>query len=134
MNHKITEADFDFEYTGSNSTEEDMIKNGHRQLSGKELRSRISNKTIYGDYPNGYKFVTDINENGIAEGINNVGSYDFGSWLIDADVNTLSLKWNNGWVDTVTHAYDVNGNIEFYDVDSGNWRTTFKKFKNWKEE
>ena len=129
MRNKIKTTDFDFEYTGSNSTEKDSIENGHHQLSGNELLSKINNKTIFGDYLMGYKFVTDIYENGTAEGINNVGSRDFGHWVVDMKANTLSIKWDNGWIDTVTRAYDVNGSIEFYDVDTGNWRTTFKKFK-----
>ena len=134
MDNKIKETDFNFEYTGSDSNENDIIENGHLQLFGKELLSRISNKTIFGDYPMGYKFVTNIYENGTAEGINDAGSKDFGNWVIDYEKNTLRLEWKNGWFDTITRAYDVNGNIEFYDVDTGNWRTTFKKFKNWKEE
>ena len=134
MKNKIKDTDFNFEYTGSNSTEKDIIENGHLQLSGKELLSRINNKTIFGDYPNGYKFITDIYDNGTAEGINNVGSHNFGNWTIDYEENTLKLKWKNGWFDTLTRAYYVNGNIEFYDVDTGKWRTTFKTFEKWKEE
>jgi hypothetical protein len=129
MKNKIKEIDFDFEYTGSNSTEKEIIENGYLQLSGKELLSRIINKTILGDYLMGYKFVTNIYENGTAECKNNLGTYGFGNWVIDMKVNTLSIKWDNGWSDTITRAYDVNDNIEFYDVDTGNWRTTFKKFK-----
>ena len=134
MKNKIKETDFNFEYTGSNSIEKDIIENGYLQLSGKELLSRIINNTILGDYPSGYKFISDIYDNGTAEGINNVGSHNFGNWTIDYEKNTLQLKWKNGWLDTITRAYDVNGNIEFYDVDTGKWRTTFKTFEKWKEE
>ena len=73
-------------------------------------------------------------ENGKAEGINHVGSHDFGNWVIDMEKHTLSLKWNNAWMDTITYAYEVNGNIEFYDVGTGNWRTTFKKYVNLNKE
>ncbi len=134
MKNKIKKTDFNFEYTGSNFTEKEIMENGYLQLSSKELLSRINNKTIFGDYLMGYKFVTDIYENGTAEGINNVGSHNFGNWEIDMKTNTFLVKWNNGWFDTITRAYDVNGNIEFYDADTGNWRTTFKKYKDWKEE
>ncbi len=72
-----------FDYTGSNFTEKELIKNGYTQLSGKELLLRISNMTIFGDYPMGYKFVTEIYVNGTANGINNVGSFDSGNWRID---------------------------------------------------
>ena len=134
MRNKIKTGDFDFKYAGSNYTEKDAVQKGFKKLTGEELRERIVNKTFYGDYPMGYKFVTDIYEHGKAEGINHVGSQDFGNWVIDMEKHTLSIKWNNGWLDTITHAYKVNGNIEFYDVDTGNWRTTFKRFMNWKEE
>jgi hypothetical protein len=123
-----------FDYTGSNFTEKELIKNGYIQLSGKELLSRIINRTIFGDYPMGYKFVAEIYENGTAKGINNVGSIDNGNWRIDFKEHTLQLKWRNAWIDTITRAYDVNGNIEFYDIDTGKWRTTFKIFERQKEE
>lgn len=134
MKNELKTTDFDFEYTGSNFKEKDAIQNGFIQLTGKELLSRIRNVTVFGDYLMGYKYVTDFYKNGSAEGINNVGSHNLGDWIIDLKENTLSIKWNNGWFDTITRAYEVNGSIEFYDVETGNWRTTFKKFINWKEE
>ena len=134
MKKEIKSQDFNYEYTGSAFTEKEIIAKGHSLLTGEELRKLISNKTIYGDYVMGYKFVTDIYDNGTAEGVNHVGSHDFGEWRIDIENNTLILNWKNGWVDTVTRAYEVNGHIEFYDVDTGRWRTTFKQFENWVEE
>jgi hypothetical protein len=132
MKNKL--KDFDFEFTGNNFTEKEIIEQGYIQLLGKELLSRISNKTVFGDYPMGYKFAADIYENGTANGINHVGSVDNGNWTIDFEKNTLQLEWKNGWVNTITRAYIVNENIEFYDTDSGKWRTTFKIIKNCKEE
>ena len=129
MKKEIEAKDFDFEYNGSTHSEKDIIEKGYHQLSGKELLKKISDKTVYGDYLMGYKYVTDIYKNGTAEGVNNVGSHNFGSWHINMNDNTLNIKWENGWFDTITRAYDINGNIEFYDVDTGNWRTTFKGFK-----
>jgi hypothetical protein len=134
MRNNLKIDDFDFEYTGSNYAEKDAIENGFKKLTGEELRKRIANKTFCGDYPMGYKFITNIYENGKAEGINHVGSHDFGHWVIDMKKHTLSLKWNNGWMNTTTHAYEINENIEFYDASTGGWRTTFKKCVNLKEE
>jgi hypothetical protein len=48
--------------------------------------------------------------------------------------HTLQLEWENAWVYTTTRAYNVNENIEFYDIDTGNGRTTFKIFERRKEE
>ena len=134
MKAELKTTDFDFEYTGSEYTEEGIIAKGYKQITGETLQTKIRNTTVYGDYPNGYKFITDIYDNGTTEGINNVGSHNFGNWTIDFKKDTLQLEWKNGWVDTITRAYNVNGHIEFYDVGTGKWRTTFKKFTNWKEE
>ncbi|MEE9430707.1 MAG: hypothetical protein V3V16_06670 [Melioribacteraceae bacterium] len=134
MKAELKTTDFDFEYTGSEYTEDGIIAKGHKQITGKILQATIKNTTVFGEYLNGYKFVTDIYDNGTAEGINNVGSHNFGKWIIDFEKNTLQLEWENGWVDTITRAYNVNGNIEFYDIGTGKWRTTFKTFEKWKEE
>ena len=80
MKNELKTTDFDFEYTGGNFKEKDVIQNGFIQLTGKELLSRISNVTVFGDYLMGYKYVTDLYENGNAEGMNNVGSHNLGSW------------------------------------------------------
>lgn len=123
-----------FPNTGSSLTEKEVIANGHIRLFGKELISRISSKTIFGNYPMEYTFVADIYENGITYGVNNVGTTDCGIWKIDFETGTLQLVWQNTWIDTQTRAYDVNGTIEFYDVDTGNWRTTFKIIESLKKE
>lgn len=124
----------EFNYTGSDFTEKEIREQGYIHLSGKELLSRISNQTIFGDYPMGYKFVTNIYENGTAEGVNNVGAFDDGNWSIDLNKNILQLEWKNAWINTTTRAYEINGNIEFYDIDTGKWRTTFKIFETLTEE
>lgn len=129
MQADLKNTDFDFSFSGSNYTEKTAVQNGFKQLTGEELKTRIINKTIYGDYPMGYIFMARIYANGKTEGVNNVGSQDFGSWSIDTKNHTISLQWSNGWIDTTTRFYEVNGNIEFYDIDTGSWRTTFKKFE-----
>ncbi|MDF1676734.1 MAG: hypothetical protein P1U44_13545 [Vicingaceae bacterium] len=82
----------------------------------------------------GYIFVAEIYENGVTKGINNVATSDRGNWGIDFEKDTLKLVWKNAWIDTLTRAYEVNGNIEFYDIDTGNWRTTFKIIESLKTE
>jgi hypothetical protein len=129
MRNKIKKTDFNFDYSGSDLSEKEIIAQGFLQLSGKELLSIISNKTIFGDYIMGYKFATNIYQNGAVIGINDIGSEDFGIWNIDFEKNTLQLEWKKGWINTITRAYKVNENIEFYDIDTGKWRTTFKVFK-----
>lgn len=119
---------FNFDYTKSNLTEKEAINKGYKQLSGKELHDAIVNKQFYGNYPMGYKFFAEIYADGTTKGINNVGSYDFGHWMIDYKKQTLNLHWQNAWIDTKTRAYEVNGTIEFYDVNTGHWRTTFLVF------
>lgn len=134
MSINIKTTDFDFSYTGSRYKEKDVVQKGIRKITGKELWEAIVNKKVFGDYPMGFKFIAEIYENGKVEGLNHVGSHGFGEWVIDVKNHTLSLKWNNGWINTITHAYEINGNIEFYDVDTGKWRTTFKKRVHLKKE
>ena len=102
-----------FSFTGSNCTEKEIIKKGRVQLLGTELYTKIVNKTVFGDYPMGYIFVANIFENGKTECVNNVGSTDIGNWKIDFEKHTLQIKWQNRWINTITRAYEVNGNIEF---------------------
>ncbi len=119
---------FDLDYTESLFSDKTAKEKGFKRLTGSEIKERIINKTIYGDYPGGYQFVSVIHSDGTVEGINDVGSSDIGTWTIDLEKHTLRLKWKNIWLDTVTCAYEVNDTIEFYDTDTGNWRTTFKRF------
>ena len=131
MKKELDSTDFNFKYTGSNFTEQEIIAKGYKLLEGEALEGIIRNTTIFGDYIMGYKFATDIYDNGTTEGVNDVGSQDFGNWSIDYKKNTLQLIWEKGWFDTITRAYDVDGNVEFYDVDTGKWRTTFRTFEKW---
>ena len=81
-----------------------------------------------------YKFGSIIYKNWTTESVNNVDTKDFGHWIIDKELNTYVDKMENGWFDTIARAYEVINTIEFYVVDTGKWRTTFKMFKNLKEE
>jgi len=129
MKTPLNKLSFDFEYTGCIYTEEDIIAREFPLLSEEELLKRIVNSTIYGDYPNRFKFVTDIYENGKVEGVNNVGTYDVGEWSIRD--NIFELQWQNSWQNTHTHAYLVKDSIMFFDTSTGAWRTTFKFFIPW---
>ena len=41
--------------------------------------------------------------------------------------NTLTVEWD-GWDNNTARAYDLVGEIHFYDSTTGEWRTTFKQF------
>jgi len=131
MKKIIESTDFNYEYKSYNFNEKEIIVQGFKQLTGKKLKEKITNTTIYGDYPGGYKFVTEINKNGTTKGINHVGSRDFGKWTIDFEKNTLHLKWERNWFETITRAYSINESIVFFDIDTGTWRTTFRKITKW---
>ena len=118
----------DFNFKRSDYTEKTAFSNVFKQLTGLELKERIINQEVNGDYPGGFTFVARIYENGTTEGVNNVGHSDSGNWTIDFEKNIILLEWENGWYDTTTRAYEVNSTIEFFDIDTGNWRSTFKKF------
>jgi len=58
---KITKTDV-------NTTEKMIIDRGHHQLSGEEIKRKITGKTVWGDYYNGRTYVTYIDKDGSAEG------------------------------------------------------------------
>jgi len=111
-----------------NTRETMIIEAGYCQLSGEELKERISQKTIRGEYYNGRRYITFIDKNGNMEGKNDLGSHRFGKCSIDMNSSTITTKWYSGWDNWTGRAYDVNGEIKFYDTITLNWRTTFKDF------
>ena len=110
-------------------TENRIKELGYLQLSGEELRQKIENKTIWGDYYNGRKYISYSDKDGNIEGRNDLGSHVFGKWLINKNDNTFEVKWDGYWEDWTGRAYDVDGKIQFFDTTSLNWRTTFNKFE-----
>ena len=106
-------------------TEAMIVEAGYEPLSADELRQKISNKTVFGDYGFLFKFVNVMEENGAMEGRNNAGAHVFGKWSIDSQAGTISVNWDGGWDNTTTRAYWVDDQIKLFDVDSGQWRTTF---------
>jgi len=114
---------------------EPMIKEqGYKQLTGKELKDRIYNKTVRGEYFIGRIFITYIDNEGNMEGENDLGSHHFGKNIIDMVNNTLTTQWDTGWHNWTGRAYDVDGEIKFFDTTTLEWRTTFKTFEEGKKE
>ncbi|MEE9427148.1 MAG: hypothetical protein V3V25_03270 [Paracoccaceae bacterium] len=101
------------------------VEAGHMLLSGRELIKEIADKTVLGEYGMDFRYVSWIGKDGTLEGKNNVGSHVFGTWSVDEAEHTLSLLWDGGWDDTTTQAYIGGGQIRYYDIGTGNWRTTF---------
>lgn len=100
---------------------------GHTPLTSAELVQKIIGKTVKGNYLNSFRYIVYFDPKGVMEGKNNVGSHNFGQWQINSD-GILTVRWFNGWVDNSSQAYDVEGTIEFYDTQTGQWRTTFDSF------
>ena len=109
-----------------NTQEQTVIEAGHTQLSGPEMAQIIVGKTVWGDYGAAFKFVSVIREDGSMEGTNNFGSHNLGRFSIGDD-NTFSVQWNAGWDTTTTRAYAVDGQVKFFDCDTGQWRNTFTR-------
>ena len=118
--------------TDFNTTETMIIEKGYSRLSGEELKERISDKTIRGDYYNGRNYVTFIDRAGNMEGENDLGSHRFGQYTLDANEDSLTVNWD-GWDNWTGRAYDVDGEIKFYDTTTLRWRTTFKVFEDGKK-
>ncbi|MEE9314873.1 MAG: hypothetical protein V3V02_09505 [Rhizobiaceae bacterium] len=109
------------------STEALMVEKGCKLISSQELRQRLLGNTILGDFAFAYKYMMTINTDGALEGINNVGSHHFGQMTIADAANTVSVKWADGWVNTTSRAYDVDGEFKLYNIENGQWSTTFTK-------
>jgi len=108
------------------ATEQQARAAGHTQLTGAELAARISGAAIIGLYRRGFHFRATLAPDGSVAGQNHVGVHDSGRWRIDEQAHTLSVTWSGGWEANTTHAFQVGDEIQFFDVDSGRWRTTFR--------
>ena len=109
--------------------EDAIIENGHPKLSGENLKQKIIGKVVRGDYLHGFKFIAVLNQDGTMEGENNFGAHYFGQWTIDLKENSFALVWDGAWDNTTTRAYDVDGEIRFYDCATGQWCTSFTKIE-----
>jgi len=103
----------------------EVIEKGFIPLTGEDLKSKISGKQVRGQYLYGYKYIGVFHADGTTEGENNVGSHHFGEYVVDLKNHTLCLLWDNGWDNTITKAYNINGEVHFFDVATGNWRMSF---------
>ncbi len=86
-------------------------------------------KTIKGDYYVGRQYISYVDENGTMEGINDLGTHCAGEWSINMDDGSFTVSWSCYWDNWTGHAYDVDGEIQFYDGTAHLWRTTFKTFE-----
>ena len=109
------------------STEATLIEAGHKSISGQELGHRLLGNTILGDFAFQFKYLMTISKDGALEGINDVGSHHLGQMAIDNGTNTISVQWNDGWVNTTSRAYEADGKIKLYNIENGQWSTTFTK-------
>lgn len=112
-----------------NNAETKIIEDGYQKLSAEELKQRIGDKTIRGDYYNGRKYIVFINRDGTMEGKNDIGTHSFGDWSVNMKDNSFTVIWDSYWDNTTSRAYDVDGEIKFFDSRTCQWRTTFKKFE-----
>jgi len=113
----------------SKTTEKMIIDSGYKQLSSKELEQRIVGKTIQGEYLYGRRYLTYFDQNGSMEGKNDLGRHNFGKRSFNNNDKTITVTWDNGWDHWTGRAYDVDGEIKFYDSTTSKWRTTFKQFE-----
>ena len=115
-------------------SEKAVIEKKHHQLSGEEIKEKLIGKTIWGDYYNGRKYISYCAADGIMEGENDFGAHHKGNWIINYKKNTFTVIWDYGWDNWTGRAYDVNGEIVFFDSTTSKWVTTFKVFKDGKQK
>ncbi len=107
------------------TTESSMISGGYPHLSGDELMQKISGNTILGDFGYLFKFIMTVGSEGALEGKNNAGAHHFGRWSIDASENTMTVEWESGWINNTSRAYEVDGKVKLFNIETGEWMTTF---------
>jgi hypothetical protein len=107
------------------TTEKLVIEAGHSPLSSAVISKTMIDKTLLGDYGYLFKFAVTIDDHGRMEGKNNAGAHQFGQCVIAN--NTISVNWDGSWDNTTCRAYAVDGMIKLFDVETGEWRTTFTK-------
>jgi hypothetical protein len=111
-----------------------LIVLGFKPLTKEELLELISNNTVTGDYDyKGHRiYKTFMNKNGTMIGKNDWGSLEEGSWSVFSN-GCLSVKWQGYWEDWIALAFKIDNQIKFYDLESGEWRTTFNKIEKGKQ-
>lgn len=129
MNGNLTAEKINISFNELTYDETTAIRKGAKQLIGSELEDLITNKEVQGAYPGGFVFIARIYKNCRTEGVNQFGHYDKGNWKIDFEHNYLYLEWENGWINSITKAYQLDNSILFFDIITGKWRTTFRTIK-----
>jgi hypothetical protein len=103
-----------------------LLNRGYSPLSKEELMGYIANTTVTGDYEyNGHRvYKSFMNANGEIESKNDWGSHVFGRYTIDEE-GVFSVEWDGYWDAWSGVAFLIEGQIKFYDLKTGKWRTTF---------
>jgi len=108
------------------TTKDDLILQGYMPLSKNELINLISNTTVLGDYEySGHrKYKTFIDTSGEMLGKNDWGSNESGRWSLN-NLGHFSVEWDGYWEAWTALAFKIDETIKFYDLVSGQWKTTF---------
>ena len=117
------------------TTQDQIINLGHQKIRKDTLREMHADKTLTGDYfYNGEWriYMCYTKADGTIEGTNDLGSANTGRWQVNDD-DSFSVSWEDGWEAWTGFAYAVDGNIKFYDVKTGAWRTTYTKVEDGKQ-
>ena len=97
----------------------------HVQLDAKGIERHLVGKTFFASFPPSFKYIVSINKDGSLEGKNDHDHYDTGTWVMDAENNTLSVSWDLGWGSSTSHVYLVNNIVKIFDSTSGKLNTSF---------
>jgi len=103
----------------------DPQQKGFSALNAEEMELHFAGKTFLGSFPPFFKYIIFLKSDGRLEGKNNTQHYDIGQWTINAENNTLSVKWDYGWESTTNHVYLEGEVFKFFDVSTGRMNTSF---------
>ncbi len=105
-------------------SENEIIEKGYKQLTAKEIREKILNRTVWGDYYTGRIYVTYFGQDGKMQGINDLGTLSNGVYEINESKSTFAVDWDTYWDTWTGNLYEVDGKIYLFDSTEGYWRST----------
>lgn len=104
---------------------EAALAQGYERLTAQALKLRFVGQCFLGLYRPPFSFVMCADPTGKLWGENNYGTADQGQWAIDDASGVMTVSWQNYWDSHSTWAYSKGREIHQYDVDTGNWRSSF---------
>ena len=116
------------------TTKDDLLSQGYIPFSKYELVNLLSNTTVSGDYEyiGHRRYKTYMSASGEMLGENDWGAQESGRWSVN-ELGHFSVEWDGYWEAWTALVFSVDETVKFYDIESGQWRTTFNSIVHGKQ-